>query len=229
MSRQDLIAIAKETMKFTEVFQDKIQMGYPDGFPIDSDMDEVPVGYYTSSYDYPICNHTDEVTDDNLGYVKGITAGGVPFEAELFEKDENMTMAVILPAIFTDAYEGEDDGELSDENTSITAMHYEMESVDCSVLDIGMVDDAMEENMDVVKDYVYFLENNGIVTFASDLRNGAVLYRIDLLGNNLAKVLITLREGEEFVAYTDLDFYEFPKKHKNYVNHKLKVVRTEEK
>lgn len=136
--------------EFKEVFQDKIRVGYPDGFLIDTD--EEPVGYYTSNYDYPVCNHTDGVTEKNLGFVKGITAGGVPFEAELFEKDENLTMAVIIPAIFNDAYEDEEDDELSDENTNITAMHYEVESVDYSILDIGMVDDAMEENTDVVRD-----------------------------------------------------------------------------
>ena len=153
----------------------------------------------------------------------------MPFEAELFEKDENLTMAVIIPAIFNDAYEDEEDDELSDENTNITAMHYEVESVDYSVLDIGMVDDAMEENTDVVRDYVDFLVNNGIVTFASNLLNGTVLYRIDVLGNELAKVLITMREGEDLWAYTDLDFTEFPKKHKSYNRQKFKVIQREER
>lgn len=213
--------------EFKEVFQDKIRVGYPDGFLIDTD--EEPVGYYTSNYDYPVCNHTDGVTEKNLGFVKGITAGGVPFEAELFEKDENLTMAVIIPAIFNDAYEDEEDDELSDENTNITAMHYEVESVDYSILDIGMVDDAMEENTDVVRDYVDFLVNNRIVTFASNLLNGTVLYRIDVLGNELAKVLITMREGEDLWAYTDLDFTEFPKKHKSYNRQKFKVIQREEK
>ena len=215
--------------EFKEVFQDKIRVGYPDGFLICTDEDEEPVGYYTSNYDYPVCNHTDGVTEKNLGFVKGITAGGVPFEAELFEKDENLTMAVIIPAIFNDAYEDEEDDELSDENTNITSMHYEVESVDYSVLDIGMVDDAMEDNTDVVRDYVDFLVNNGIVTFASNLLNGTVLYRIDVLGNELAKVLITMREGEELWAYTDLDFTEFPKKHKSYNRQKFKVIQREER
>ena len=44
-------------------------------------------GYYTSNYDYTVCNNTDGVTEKNLGFVKGIIAGGVPFEAELFEKE----------------------------------------------------------------------------------------------------------------------------------------------
>ena len=123
----------------------------------------------------------------------------------------------------------EEDDELSDENTNITAMHYEVESVDYSVLDIGMVDDAMEENTDVVRDYVDFLVNNRIVTFASNLLNGTVLYRIDVLGNELAKVLITMREDEELWAYTDLDFTEFPKKHKSYNRQKFKVIQREEK
>lgn len=186
-------------------------------------------GYYTSNYDYTVCNNTDGVTEKNLVFVKGIIAGGVPFEAELFEKDENLTMAVIIPTIYNYACKDKENDELSDKNTNIIVMHYEAESADYSVLDIGMVDDAMEESTDVVRNYVDFLANNDIVTLAFNLLNGAVLYRRDVLGNELAKVLITLREGEDLWAYTNLNFTEFPKKYKRYDRQKFKVIQREEK
>lgn len=210
---------------FKEVFKDKIDEDDSECFSADSDVSEVPVGYYTSKYEYPVCNHTDGVTEINIGYVKGITAGGVPFEAELFEKEESMIMGVVMPAIFNNIYEEEDGEELSDENTNITGMHCEVEFRDYSVLDRGMVDDEVEENLDVVKDYVNFLVSNGIVTFASDLLNGTVFYRVDVLGNDLVKVLVTMREGEDVWAYTDLDFKEFPKMRKSLRKTKFKVVK----
>lgn len=183
---------------------------YSDGFLIETDIEEEPVGYYTSNYDYPVCNHIDGVTNKNIGYAKGITAGGVPFEVELIDRDDTLVMAVIVPEIFHDFYVGEEDDESSDER--ITTIYCEAISFDYSVLDIGMTNRAMEENSEAVRDYVNFLVDNGIITFTSNLINGRVLYRVDVLENNLAKILITMREGEEFLAYTDINFVEFPKK-----------------
>lgn len=213
---------------FKDVFGDKISDGKADeGFVISPDMEDEPVGYYQSKYEYPVCNHTEGITEKNIGYTRGITASGVPFEAELFEEDDALTMAVVMPAIYNDAYEGHEDDELSDENINITAMHYDVESLDYSALDYGMVDDAMEENTDVVNDYVQFLVRNGLVTYASNLINGAVLYRVDVLGNDLAKVLITMKEGETFWAYTDLDFNEFPTVKRSNKKPVFKVVKND--
>lgn len=213
---------------FKEVFSDKINNSNPDeGFLIEPDMEDEPVGYYQSKFEYPVCNHTEGITKNNIGFTRGITASGVPFEAELFKEVDAVTMAVIMPAIYNDAYEGMEDDELSDENINITSMHYEVESFDYSVLDIGMVDDAMEENTDVVKDYVDFLVKNGIVTYASNLINGAVLYRVDVLGNEIAKILVTMQEGEDLWAYTDLQFDKFPKLHKSNKKPVFKVIRNE--
>lgn len=158
------------------------------------------VGYYQCKYEYPVCNHTEGISDKNIGFIRGMTASGVPFEAEVFHEADDLTMAVVMPAIFNDSYENDDKGELSDEASKIATLHYEVESSDYSVLDFGMVDDAMEENMDVIADYVDFLVQNGIVTYASNMINGAVQYRIDILGNELAKILVTLQEGDWMVV-----------------------------
>ncbi len=212
---------------FKEVFQDKAQVGCPDVFLMDTDMDEKSEGYYVTEYDYPVCNHTEGVTDINVGYIKGITVDGLPFEAELFEKDEILTMAVIIPKLDYDGCEDEKDGELLDDGTNIVPMHCQVMSFDGSILDVGMVDNGTEENIEVVMEYVNLLVDNGIVQFATDLYDGAVQYRTDILGNDLAKILITLREGEDFLAYTNLNFVEFKKtQSKNKL--KFKVIRRKE-
>ena len=87
--------------------------------------------------------------------------------------------------------------------------------------------DNAVENTDVVNDYVQFLVRNGLVTYASNLINGAVLYRVDVLGNDLAKVLITMKEGEIFWAYTDLDFNEFPTIRRSNKKPVFKVVKND--
>jgi hypothetical protein len=197
---------------FKSVFRDKIaQEASADESANDQNGQVELFKLYQSDYDYPMCNHTEGVTAVNIGFARGVTASGVPFEAEVSNKDGVMTLAVVIPAIFNDAYEDVDeDQELSDENINITTMHYDVESFDYSILDLGMVDDAMEENTDVVRDYVNFLIENGIVVYASNLLNGSVLYRTDALGNSLAKVLITMQDTEGVWAYTDLLFEEFP-------------------
>jgi hypothetical protein len=89
-------------------------------------------------------------------------------------------------------------------------MHYDVESFDYTVLDIGMIDDGIEENDDIMTDYVEFLIETGLVEYVSNMVNGTVLYRIDALGNSLAKILITMQDGDDVWAYTDLLFEDFP-------------------
>lgn len=199
MSGSDLMAAA---MDFTE------GTDYPDGFLIETDLDEEDAGYYMNQYDYPVCNHTDGITDNNIGYAKGITADGVPFEAELFEKDDTLMMAVVIPAIFNGFYGGEEE-EPVDENMRI--MYEEAEDVDGSVLAIGMVCGTMEKDPDVVRDYLNFIVNNGVVTFISEVVDGVIRYCVDALGNDLVKISIMLQKAGKFLAYSDLDFDEFPK------------------
>jgi hypothetical protein len=158
-----------------------------------------------------MCNHTKGVTAENMGFARGVTVSGVPFDAEVTSKNGVMMLAVVIPAIFNDACDDVDaDSKLSNENGHITAMHYELESSDDTVLDIGMVDVAVEEDIEIVTNYVDFLIESGLVDFASNMVNGTVLYRIDALGNSLAKILITMQDGDDVWAYTDLLFDDFP-------------------
>ena len=53
--------------------------------------------------DFPVCNHTLGVTENNIGYVSGILDGEIPFEAELFQYGENNDLqkeiSVLMPII----------------------------------------------------------------------------------------------------------------------------------
>lgn len=196
--------IEKDLMTVVTKFAE--EKDYTDGFFIETDIEE-KVGYYISNYDYPTCNHRDGVTDKNIGYVKGITADGVPFEAELFEREDTLMMSVVIPAIFNDFYETEEEG---DEN--IRTVSCGAEGLDGTVLDIGMVYGTMEKNKGAVRDYVNFLVNHGIVISTPDLLDGRVRYCTDELGNDLAQILITMQSGRRFFAYTNMDFDEFSKK-----------------
>lgn len=171
--------------------------------------EQLPVpGYYETKYDFPVCNHKEHITDDNIGYAVGITSDGVPFEAEIYTAGETMSINVIMPSIF-DSDEDDTDIEDVDDNGNVLGFRNTFEIKDNGILDIGMVDDGEEDYDEVVKKYVGFLEKAEIISFASNILNGTVEYRVDILGNDLAKISVTLKEGDDFWAYTDLDFRSF--------------------
>ena len=170
------------------------------------------MGYYEAKYDFPLCNHREELSKKNIGYSIGITEGGVPFEAEIFEHEDEMTLSVIIPSIFDS--NPVDLPEMEESN--ILYFRDSFPTHDYGILDIGMVDDGEEDELDVTQKNVDFLVDNGIITFASNYWNGTVEYRVDELGNDLTKILITLKKGDEFWAYTDLDFRPFNLFRKNY-------------
>lgn len=53
------------------------------------------------------------------------------------------------------------------------------------------------------------------------------MYRIDALGNNLAKILITMQDTEGVWAYTDLLFEDFPTLKRRKQRPELKIVKKE--
>jgi uncharacterized protein (TIGR02452 family) len=189
---------------FKDVFKDKLETE-------DENRQTELFCFFQSDYDYPVCNHTEGVTEANMGFARGVTISGVPFEAEVTSKDDVTTLAIMIPAIFNDARADKDrKQDATGADNRITAMHYDVESLDYTVLDIGMIDDGIEENDDIMTDYVEFLIETGLVEYVSNMVNGTVLYRIDALGNNLAKIMITMQDGDDVWAYTDLLFEDFP-------------------
>ena len=81
-----------------------------------------------------------------------------------------------------------------------------VEDYDVSILDIGMLDKGVEDDISVIIKYVDFLIEHEILSFLSNLYNGTVMYRVDELGNELVKILISLEDEEGVLAYTNLSF-----------------------
>jgi len=40
--------------------------------------------YIESIMSFPVCNYTQGVSENNIGYVSGLIEGGIPFKAEVF-------------------------------------------------------------------------------------------------------------------------------------------------
>jgi uncharacterized protein (TIGR02452 family) len=193
---------------FKQVFKGKSSNCEPN-----ADGENIPKGYYTTRYDYPVCNHTIGVSKSTLGYTKGILAAGVPFEAELDEANGEQALTVVIPDIYGDGLMnvGNDSSHYKgQEKTNVEGIHYNENFYDCSILDVGMVDEGIETDDEITIRYTDFLIENGLVTFVSDMYNGAVFNRIDKMGNSLVKIMITLSSDGYVYAKTNLDFMEFP-------------------
>ena len=203
----------KKISIFKDVFGDDIKEVYSvDGYvdysddktETEEDDGDMFWGYYQLKYDMPLCNHKECMSDSHLGFAQGVTYDGVPFEAELTRYEDTKTLCVVMPAIF-DSNPISDNTE-EDEESNIEGFIFQVEEHDTSILDIGMVDEGMEDELSVISKYVDFLRERDIFCFSSNVFNGTVFYRVDALGNDLVKVLITLEEDDDVWAYTDLNF-----------------------
>ena len=65
-------------------------------------------------------------------------------------------------------------------DSNIVGFHNWVMFYDNTILCQGMVDEGIEEELAVVQEYVDYLIDIGIVSFCSDVFNGAVFYRIDI-------------------------------------------------
>ena len=216
MTGMDLINIAKETIKFTKEYIKKNNssisaakvFGYEHLRDIEKDKyykENMYGAYYKLDYDMPLCNHKECMSDSHLGFAKGITYDGVPFEAELTQHGKTKTLCVIMPAIFYSSPIKVDLEKENKEDSNIVEIPG-VEEYDVSILDIGMVDEGVEDDISVIIKYVDFLIEHEILSFLSNLYNGTVMYRVDELGNELAKILISLEDEEGVLAYTNLSF-----------------------
>lgn len=160
------------------------------------------MGYCATNLEFPVCNHTVGVGSENLGYTRGITETGIPFEAEMVTDEDSLMLVVVMPAIFKKI-------KVKKRKADILSFTYSVDAWDDSILDIGMVDDGIEEDDDIIHAYVEFLEIEGVVTFSSNVLNGTVFNRVDVLGNDLVKIIITLTENDDTWAYTDLNVKDY--------------------
>lgn len=167
--------------------------------------DESPA-FYQATSGLPICNHTESVSNDNLGYVQGITKSGVPFEAELWKNETSVNMSVVLQELF--GVTDKKSNPLKKDN--LMGFHNQVEDIHNGVLTIGMVDDGINTELGVTMQYVDYLKDNGLVEFVGGMENGAVFYVTDVEGKDLVYVTVTLSEQEKTFAKTPLHFMEFP-------------------
>lgn len=58
--------------------------------------------YYTTKYDFPVTNHLKNITEDNIGWIRGAMSDELPFEAEIWRKADEVDVAFIIPAIYSE-------------------------------------------------------------------------------------------------------------------------------
>lgn len=162
-------------------------------------------------YEAPSCNHICGITSKNKGYTQDTTYDGIPFEAEIWTNGKRETcMTVVLPDL---QFAGEqpsfrppfEDVELGDHRY---AYPDEEESRNFGILTRRMAFDCAEKSYAVILDYLTFLEDNDLVQFLGNAKNGYVEYLVDREGNRVASVIITLK-GEGCRAMTQLRFTPF--------------------
>ena len=169
--------------------------------------------YVESIMSFPVCNHTQGVSENNIGYVSGLIEGGIPFEAEVFQygKGDELQkeISVLLPVMYK---EGSRPESIEGNQEIIVGFEYEVSISDLSVLTIGMVEHGQELDADVVRQYVEFLESNDIIRFTGRVQSGSVFYFTDVNGNDFAQVHVRLITCGRQEAITSLQFRSFPLK-----------------
>lgn len=157
-----------------------------------------------SGSSFPVCNHTRCVDKNNIGYVQGIINDGTPFEAELWRNKMGLNISFVMQ----DKLQHQREKKKLVEGDLI-GFHNQEQREHQGILTIGMVDDGICEDMDIIISYVEYLENNGLISFAGNMRNGMILYVTDIEGKELVYITITLEEDTVF-ATTPLKFIRFP-------------------
>lgn len=168
-------------------------------------IDERPE-YYQATSGFPICNHTECVSEKNIGYVQGIMKDGVPFEAELWKNELGENISVVLPELFVN--QRKESKPLKKDN--LVGFHNQVEDIHNGVLTIGMVDGGIDTELDVTMKYVDFLKENDIVEFVGGMENGSVFHVTDVEGKDLIYVTVALSDRDKVLAKTSLHFMKFP-------------------
>lgn len=172
----------------------------------------------TSSF--PVCNHTEGVGPENIGYSQGVLSDGTPYEAELWNNREGgQSLTVLIPVQnfalsghIAEIQENRKENTLNDLAAGKKEEDMELPSIsssDCGVLAIGMVEDGEEDDITVTFQYVEYLAAAGILRFTGEIRNGFVGYMIDISGTELAYIIVTLSVRGRTDAETNLHFRPF--------------------
>lgn len=168
---------------------------------------------FTDGYcDFPLCNHVKEVGPANLGYSTGMTSDGLPFEVEICsygkEEEQQKEIAFILPDLYVEKDDVVDGFEEPEKKA--TEFSYKIQIEDYSILPIGMVERGQEENLEIIKWYLDYIEEMGLVSFTGNMRSCAIFYLTDANGNDFVQARIGLITNGKVEAETDIQFRVFP-------------------
>ena len=167
--------------------------------------------YYTqAAYPMPVCNHTTQADEHNIGYAQGIFSDGIPFEAELWNGDNNsLNLSVYIPEL-------EDIESWASEDVTDAASDGNPLAVDLrpltvySILCIGMAERDKKEILQKEAGYTNYLVAQEILHYKTSVHNQIVRYLTDIEGNDLVEIIVTLQENGIDFAETNLQFRRFP-------------------
>lgn len=162
--------------------------------------------YVVCRYPMPVCNHTEEVSEDNLGYVQGVLLKGVPFEAELWQDRTEGTkhLTIILPEQLEEVRK-----KAEEPPTGVKQIPTMLRSIWNAVLPIGMFDRELEECAEDDDFYMMQMIENKIFNMTGDSLSIFLRYLTDTAGNDLVALDIMLERNGVVFATTDLSFMPF--------------------
>ena len=161
--------------------------------------------YRQASYPIPVCNHTTTDADEhNIGYAQGILDDGIPFEAELWRDNQNhLNISIYMPLFKNDSISEDYHSDDLDTVSSEMVVSHE-------VLCIGMAEHDYLPDEGLVREYVEYIVDNGLVRFTTEVYNSSGAYYTDVEGNDIICVRIFLEGDDGEYAKTDLKFRPFP-------------------
>lgn len=177
--------------------------------------------YYESRYAMEQLNHSECVDHDNIGWTSGVLVNGIPFEAELWVMDNELSMSVMIPEVLSEQLESSEQIEFNMEDNTVISCCARIEN---GVLKVGLDDVGIVYDDEVIIRYVEFLEEFGLVTFCGEEYNGGGHRYRDKSGNHIIEVIVTLNSNGKTFAETPLAFRGFGEnKHSFFMYKKMHI------
>ncbi|WP_165060731.1 hypothetical protein [Adlercreutzia sp. ZJ154] len=152
----------------------------------------------------PDCNLLEGIELDNIGYTEGILKDGTPFAAELYSRGPHtIAMNIILPEI-PQYISSKNIGTASDFPDSF------VEAEDNGILAMGMIYRERQSSLEELVYYTCYLEDMGILSFVSEMREGDLEILTDRRGNPVVCDRVTLVDNGKTIAKPHLKFKPFP-------------------
>ncbi|NHM13555.1 hypothetical protein [Xiamenia xianingshaonis] len=152
----------------------------------------------------PDCNLFEGVELENTGYTEGVLKDGTPFAAELYSRGPHtIAMNIVLPEI--PQYVSNKNVETASDFPDSFA-----EAEDNGVLAIGMTYRERQSSLEELMYYTCYLEDMGVLSFVSELREGDLEILTDRKGNPVVCDRVTLVDDGKTIAKPHLKFKPFP-------------------